>query len=119
LTRSVIVMTSIVIGLLDIVKEDFVDTPNAYARITEHVNFRTVGGATPGAEPTPQKRGPLPIPSWRRGRLPSLTARARRPTICLHRYQFHCRNFLTTQRMRLEQTLKCLSLVVAVGAPKR
>ncbi len=106
LTRFVIVMKSIVIGLLDIVKEDFVDTPIAYAKITGYVNYMMVGGATLGAEPTPRKRGPLPILSWRRGRLPSSTAWVRRPPALLRCYQFHCRNFLDTLRMRLEQTLK-------------
>jgi hypothetical protein len=68
---------------LHIETDNFVNTLTAYAEDMENISHRTSGGATPGAEPTPQKRGPLPIPNWRRGRLPSCLARPRRPPLSL------------------------------------
>ncbi len=119
-TRCNIVMTSIVIEFIGFVEKDFenfADTQIAYARITESVNDGTCGGATPGAEPTPQKRGPLPILSWRRGRLPTLQARVRRPTPLRYYYSFHYKNFLITLWTELRRALKWLTVVVALRAP--
>ncbi len=59
----------------------FANTPIAYATIVKNNIHGTSGGATLSVEPTPQKRGPLPKPIWRRGRLPFCLARPRRPKL--------------------------------------
>ncbi len=109
-----IVLTSIVVIFLVIENVYFADTAFAFARITENIVHRSIGGATLGVEPTPQKRGPLPILSWRRGRLPNSLARPRRPTPSLVS-QFPFMHFLDTPWMRLKRTLELLPVVVAMG----
>ncbi len=95
----------------------FVDTLLAYATLTENDNHGPCGGATPSAEPTPRKRGPLPKPSWRRGRLPSCKARPRRATASPGYLQFPCKNF--PDALRLNLRLEPLSVVVARAARGR
>jgi hypothetical protein len=54
---------------------------NSSESIVAHMVDGTLGAGTPGADPTPQKRGPPPKPNWRGGRLPSLLAAECRPKI--------------------------------------
>ncbi len=87
-----------IILLIDLVIEMvyFADTSLAYATLKENYIHGTSGGATPGVEPTPRKRGPLPIPSWRRGRLPSCKAGPRRATTSPLYLQLPCKDLLDT-----------------------
>jgi hypothetical protein len=115
--RPNIIMTSIVIvcNFIAIVLEDFmnfVDTLTAYAETTVNLYDRTSGEVTPCAVPTPRQRGPLPIPSWRRGRLPISQAWARRPALPHWHYRFPYRNLLNAQ---LEKSELSLELIVVVG----
>ncbi len=63
--------------------ESMVDTLVAasYVSFAEYVVNGTFGAETPGADPTPQKRGPPPLSIGRGGRLPTWLAAECRPTL--------------------------------------
>ncbi len=103
---------------MTIEKGYFVNTLVAYAKDTMYINLGTFGGgggATLSVEPTPRKRGPLPKPIWRRGRLPNFLARPRRPPFPWN-LQLPCRYFHDALRLNLERTLQLESVVAAARA---
>ncbi len=71
-TRVVIVMTSIVICLLAIVKGNFDDTQVAYAKVTEHVSYGTVGGGDSRCRAYPSKARPPPHTELEEGEVANL-----------------------------------------------
>jgi hypothetical protein len=83
-----------VLNLADKLKKD------SYVGIVRKMVDGFVGAETPGVAPTPQKRGPPPIPSWRGGRLPNLLAAECRPTLWGYPRLLLlsiCRNIIATQ----------------------
>jgi hypothetical protein len=64
---------------------DFADTltDTSFESFAVDMIIGTNGAEALGAAPTPQKRGPPPIPSWRGGRLPTCLAARSRPKVSL------------------------------------
>ncbi len=114
-SRHIISISNIVRIYLIIVMDYFVDTQTVYAEDTTDINLGAFGGATLSVEPTPQMRGPLPKPIWRRGRLPNCLARPRRPPPSWN-LQLPCRHFHDALRQISVSTLLLVSIVTAARA---
>ncbi len=108
------------IFIIEPVMEIFADTQFAFATTMRNDDHGALGGATLGVEPTPQKRGPLPNPSWRRGRLPNSQARPRRPQIPLV-VLLPYRNLLIALWMNLipEPLIVVVACIAPVGTAAR
>ncbi len=78
-TKPIAIRITIIITLLFcliMMKSD--DTPAFVLFLQVHADEANFGGPTPGAEDTPQKRGPLPPPTCGRGRLPNKRGKVRK-----------------------------------------